>query len=333
MRIQAVALILLLVGCGADGDAPAVDAAAGADAGAVPPLALGLTLHLENATFDAAYFASLDAFARTFEAHGGRVTFEPRREVVTAAAGGLLDWRTLEARGHAVGSHAAVGGTTTMTLDAFTRDVRMRYQQLAPQVTRLDHVSGNCGAVDWVAGVVAVGFKAATASTVLCMYAMAPADRPAPYQNLACNGATDATCHHSYPDTLPARIHPWRAASGAHWLTDDPAGGLVILPGSGSLPCLEEEATSPGTLGSCTFTAEAVTRALADLDAAIAVRDSAQLNTYYWVWGSWKLTAAEAPVLEAFLTELDARRAAGTIAWASVTEMYDAYLAWEATHR
>lgn len=331
MRTALIALTAALAACGGD-DAAAVDAAPEPDAASLPPLALGMTLHLENTTFDAAYFASLDGFARTFEAHGGRLTFEPRTQVVTAAAGGLFDWRTLEARGHAIGSHAAVGGTTSMTLGDFTDQVRMRYQQLAPRVDRLDHVSGTCGDVDWVTGVVAAGFKAATASTVLCLYAMAPADRPAPYQTLACSGPTDATCHHSYPDTLPARIHPWRAATGAHWLTDDPAGGLVILPGSGSLPCLEEEATS-STLSNCTFTAEDVTRALADLDAAIAVRDPGQLNTYYWVWGSWKISAAEAPVLEAFLDELDARRAAGTIAWASVAEMYDAYVAWEAAHR
>jgi hypothetical protein len=305
-------------------------------AGVPAALQLTLTLHLENRTFDAAYFASLDAFARSFEAHGGRLTFEPRGEVVSAAAGPpvLLDWKTLEGRGHAVGSHAGIGGTQATTLQQFTLQAKMRHDQLAPRVQRLDHISGNCGAVDWVKGVVDAGFSATTASTVLCLYAMSPQDRPAPYQDLNCKGATDPTCHQSYPADLVARLHPWRAASGASWLTDDPAGKLVVFPGSGTLPCLEEEATATGmTLATCSFTQADVTRALADLDAAIAALDASRLNTFYWVWGSWSLSAAEQPVLDAFLAAIDQRIATGKVQWSSIARMIDAYGAWEQSHR
>lgn len=299
-------------------------------------LLLGLTLHLENKTFDSAYFASLDSFAKTFEAHNGRLTFEPRNEVVTAAAGPplMLDWKGLEARGHSVGSHAAIGGVDAIPLEQFSSQAKMRYELLKPKVNRLDHISGNCGNVDWVKGVTDVGFVATTAATVLCLYSMPAENRPAEYKNLSCTGSTDPTCHASYPKTVAERIHPWRAGSSANWLTDDPAGKLVIFPGSGTLPCLEEEATSPGKgLPTCTFTQEDVTRALADLDAAIALTDANKINTFYWVWGSWSISAAEQPVLETFLKEVDKRIAKGEVKWAGVGTMLDTYKEWEKTHR
>ena len=183
-------------------------------------------------------------------------------------------------------------------------------------------------------GVIDAGFKATTAATVLCLYSMATADRPSPYQTLACTSATDPTCHQSYPSELSQRIHPWRAASGADWLTDTATGGLVIFPGSGTLPCLEEEATSTsGALPTCTLTQEDVTRALAELDTAIALRDADKLNTMYWIWGSWKISAPEQPVLDSFLAAVDERVSRGEVQWATITQMYDAYVDWERTHR
>lgn len=296
-------------------------------------LALTITLHLENATFDAAYFQALDAFAAKVEKHGGRLTLEPRNTVVTAASSAPInfDWRKMEARGHAVGSHAAIGGTMMQTQAQFEMQAKMRYDQLLPVVNDLKHISGNCGNVDWVTGVTNVGFTATTAATVLCLYAMAPQDRPAEYQNLACSGPTDPICHKPYPEKLAERIHPWRAKNGATWLTNDPTGKLVIFPGSGTLPCLEEEATSMGGgLPTCTFTQEDVNRAMTELDGAIALLDPAKVNTFYWVWGSFSLSAAEEPILEAFLTAVDQRIANGKVEWKNVTEMLDAYVAWEA---
>jgi hypothetical protein len=324
------------VGGGSSSGGGGTAATGGGASATTPKLWLGLTLHLENKTFDTAYFASLDAFARTLEAHGGKVTFEPRDQVVTAAAGPpqLFDWRAMEARGHTIGSHAAIGGTTATPLSTFTAQARMRFQQLAPRVNRLDHVSGNCGSVDWVAGVADAGFKFTTATTVLCLYSIPAQDRPAPYQSLACNGATDPVCHAPYPSAVQDKLHPWRVASGSNWLSDDPNGPLVVFPGSGSLPCLEEEATSSGqSLPTCTFTDEDVTRALAELDEAIAHREADRLNTMYWVWGSWSLSAAEQPVLERFLAAVDERIARGEVQWASLGAMYDAYLEWEHAHR
>lgn len=299
-------------------------------------LRLGMTLHLENKTFDKAYFASLDSFAKTFESHGGKLTFEPRSEVVIAAAGPpqLFDWRMIEARGHAVGSHAAIGGTTATPLATFQSQAKMRYDQLLPRVNRLDHISGNCGNVDWITGIADAGFKFSTAATVLCLYSMQPTDRPAEYQALSCTSPTDPVCHKSYPSDLAMRIHPWRAQDSGHWLTDSKTGRIVLIPGSGTLPCLQEEATaSGGGLPSCTLTTEDVTRALTELDGAIQLLDVNRVNSFYWIWGSWSLSAAEQPILDSFLSEVDKRIATGQVKWSTLPAIYDAYLDWEKTHR
>ena len=335
-----LAALAAFSGCADNGTAGATDMAAGVDlsGGATTPgqLMLGMTLHLENKTFDAAYFASLDAFAKTFEGHGGKLTFEPRDTVVTAAAGPplLWDWKPLEARGHSVGSHAAIGGTTATTLASFTMTAKARFTQLSPRVGRLDHVSGNCGNVDWVTGIADAGFKFTTAATVLCLYSMQAADRPAPYQTLNCTSPTDPVCHTSYPSALAQRIHPWRAQDSGHWLTDSATGRVVVVPGSGTLPCLEEEASSGGVgLPTCTLTQGDVTRALADLDSAIALTDANKVNSMYWIWGSWSITPAEQPVLETFLSEVDKRIAKGQVKWSTLPGIYDAFLAYEKTHR
>jgi len=331
----AVASLALLAACSSDGTG-GMNSPDGGTGTTTTPLLLGMTLHLENKTFDAAYFASLDAFAKTFEQHSGKLTLEPRDVVVSAAAGPpqIFDWKTLEARGHAVGSHAAIGGTMSTTLSTFTSQAQMRFNQLSPRVSRLDHISGNCGNVDWITGIADAGFKFTTAATVLCLYSMQPADRPAPYMSLNCAGATDPVCHTSYPSELSQRLHPWRAQDSGHWLTDNKSGRIVIVPGSGTLPCLEEEAKSTGgSLPTCTLTNEDVTRALAELDAAIPLVDSSRVNSLYWVWGSWSLSAAEQPILESFLSEVDKRIAKGQVRWSTLPAIYDTFVQWEATHR
>lgn len=82
----------------------------------------------------------------------------------------------------------------------------------------------------------------------------------------------------------------------------------------------------------CTLTNEDVTRAINELDAAIALVDPAKINTFYWVWGSFSISAAEKPVLEAFLSAVDQRIADGKVEWKNVTEMHDAFVAWEAAN-
>jgi hypothetical protein len=315
-------------------DAAASDAAT-PDAASRAALSLTVTVHLENhPPYDATWASGLRTFAAAFERHGARLTLEPRPEVLMS---GTIEARTaladLEAAGHSVGSHAATGTMPGLTLSAFTSVLTTDRTQLAAVVSRVDHVSGVCSTLDFVGASAAAGFTFTTGATALCITAMAPADRPAGYETLSCASATDPRCHTSYPTDVAARIHPWRARDGAHWLTDDPTGRLVVFPGSGTLPCLEEESHATTSLPTCTLTSADRTLAASDLAAAIASVDPARVNAFYWVWGNFDPAHVDYTVLDAILGDIDAHVAAGEVRWTTGTEMYDDYLAWEATHR
>ena len=132
------------------------------------------------------------------------------------------------------GSHAGIGDTTATTLTQFTAQAKMRYDQILPRVQRLEHISGNCGNVDWVKGVSDAGFKFTTAATVLCLYSMAQATDRLPYQTLNCTSPTDPTCHKSYLSDPTQAFIPWRAQDS---FTDSATGPLVIFPRqSGTCP-------------------------------------------------------------------------------------------------
>jgi hypothetical protein len=322
---------------GADGaasDAPGSDAPASDVPGAAAVLDLGLTVHLENdAPYDAAWASELDRVAGIFEAHGARLTLEPRQEILMGSPEARAVLATLAARGHAVGSHAALGEMAGLTQAQFELQLTGRRTALEAVVAPVEHVSGICSSLDFVRAAVAAGFTFTTGATAGCLTAMAPADRPAGYADLTCASLATAACHHYYPTDLATRLHPWRARDAAHWLTDDPAGELVVLSGSGTLPCLEEEAANPDRLSRCTLTDGDGALALAELDEALGLLDPAQVNATYWVWGSFTTTGLDDAVLERFLDAVDERVATGAVRWRTAHEVHEEYLAWEASHR
>lgn len=315
-----------------DTDTPDTDAT---DAAVASPLMLTVTVHLENhPPYDLAWANGLRAFATAFEAHGARLTLEPRQEVLMGTSDARSVLVELEGRGHSVGSHAATGSAAGLTQEGFATILAMRRASLDAVVDRVDHVSGICSTLDFVAAASSAGFTYTTGATAACLTAMAPADRPTGYASFACPMPTSPGCHTGYPTDVAARIRPWRALDAAHWLTDDPSGVLVVLPGSGTLPCLEEEAQSSGALPSnCVLDADDQARATADLDDAIAHLDPQRPNTFYWVWGNFDPSNVDYDALDAVLDAIDARTAAGTVRWATAAEMYQAFMAWEATHR
>lgn len=305
------------------------------DAGVASPLMLTVTVHLENhPPYDLAWADGLRAFATAFEAHGARLTLEPRQEVLMGTSDARSVLVELEGHGHSVGSHAATGSAAGLTEEGFAAILTMRRASLDAVVDQVDHVSGICSTLDFVTAASAAGFTYTTGATAACLTAMAPADRPAGYTSFACPMPTSPGCHTGYPTDVAARIRPWRALDAAHWLTDDPHGVLVVLPGSGTLPCLEEEAQSSGALPSnCVLDAADQARATADLDDAIAHLDPQRPNTFYWVWGNFDPSNVDYDALDAVLDAIDVRIAAGTVQWATASEMYQAFVAWEATHR
>lgn len=314
----------------------AVDDTSGGDSSstdAVPalrPANLTITLHLENhAPYDATYAAELRQFADAFAARGGRLTLEPRRALFMPADPAVIETlRQLEAGGHAVGAHAAIGAEDGLSQVDFVTELAAGRAELLDVAARVDHVSGICSPLDFVGAAADAGYAFTTAATVYCLFAMAPEARPEGYEDLVCNGAIDPVCHRSYPDDAALRIRPWRTDTGAQWLTDVPNGRIVLLPGSGSLPCLAEESGGDSLPGDCVLADGDLEIAFADLDASLATRDAAGYFTYYWIWGSWDAASATPEALASLLDGIDERVDAGDLVWANATEMYDGYVAW-----
>lgn len=286
-------------------------------------LMLGMTVHLENNTFDDAYFAELNATAAIFAAHGAYLTFEPRDEVVQAVQMRTDDvFANLEDAGHAFGSHLTFSASSQ---SMFLLLAQMRRNNLLMAVDHVEHGSGACPAdLDWVAGLSEAGFTVSTGTTVNCLLSIPSEMRPAEYTDLVCHGATDATCHRSYPNDIETAMHPWRAGSAATWLTPDPEGSLVIITGRGTLDCLHEEEQPGGAMGgNCTLEQNDLDLALPDLDNAIAHIDPARTNTFYWIWSYGR--ALDHAALEVFLDAVDERVAAGTVQWNTISEMHAAF--------
>lgn len=299
------------------------------------PVQLTITVHLEAGTspgetpYTAAWWDVFDGLVAIFEAHGARLTLEPRVEALAGVGAARLTAH--RARGHEVGVHAVTGTERGATYDTFVRDLRVRGEAVETAVGPIEHTSGNCAAFDWVGGVAETGYGFTTAATVYCLLAIPAAERPPEYRTLTCpGGALDPVCHRAYPDTSEGTVHAWRARSGATWLTDDPTGGVVILPSRGTLDCILEEMR--GVMGgACTLADDDIAVALAELDEAVRVRDPSRPAQQYWVWSYGR--ALDPAALERFLDAVDERVARGEVEWATANDAYHSFVAWEETHR
>lgn len=345
--MRSFVLSVLLLSCSAHEGSTAADAGSttddsGADsspdgAAEAATLRLGMTVHLEEGGagwqfFDdemyATYTDRLRSYGATFVKHGAKLTFEPREQLVAQVAmRGDSIFDELAAMGHSFGSHAAAGAEADLTYESFVATLTDRRESLERVADSVEHVSGNCSELDWVSAVADAGFGFTTGTTVYCLLSMPPDARPPEYQDLECTSAV-GECHASYPSEISERVHPWRPFDGASWLTHNDKGPIVIIPGAGTLPCLEEEAA--GTSGACTLTDGDVKLSLGEVDQAIGYVDANLVNTFYFVW-SFGIDLEEAS-LDAWLTAIDDRVAAGTIVWNTVNEMVQAYVEWEETH-
>ena len=315
-----------------------VDAAGGADASSAidarlagpSPVELAITVHLENGTFDEAWWRTFEDHAARFEAHGAFLTLEPREVTLTAdARRASPSLPRLRARGHEVGLHAAVGASSGATYDAFVRDLVRQRSALEALVGPIEHVSGTCAAFDWAGGVAEAGFSFTTAATVYCLMPVPAAERPAEYRATVCRSPFDpVVCHDPYPQAIDETAHAWRVASGATWLREDDAGRLVVLPGRGTIDCSVEEMGS-GAAGTCVLRDDDVAIALAELDETIAMRDPTRPAQLYWVWSYGR--SLDFDVLERLLVAVDERVARGEARWATANQIHASFVAWEAT--
>jgi hypothetical protein len=322
---MAAALSVGLCACGGT----QTDDAPGDAATASAVLQLGLTVHLEaRAPYEQPYLDRLREYGTFFKNHGGKLTLEPREEMwlkVTGANAGLF--RDLETQGHAFAVHAALGNVPSYA--KFVEELARLRTDLAAKNVTVEHASGQCQNHDWVTGSIEAGYLSMTGGTENCLLALAQQNRPPGYENITC--AKAAECHGVYPQTTAQRLHPWRARAASDWLTDHADGKLVILPSSGTLPCLEEEAAHPDQLSPCTFTQGDINLSKSEIDAALALVDKDKVNQLYFVW-SFGLELSD-DLLEAWFAMLKPYVDQHKIAWKTASEVYASYLAWEKTHR
>lgn len=262
--------------------------------------------HLDQVRFEQ-HARLMRAYASLFETYGAKLTWESKE-----VTDGALEWGDnvlleMQQRGHGVGVHADIGGQKNYDCSRFSADLRAEKQQLESLGVAVRHVSGIVSHCDWVTAASDAGYLFTTGNVAYAVMSMPPESRPAEYRDCQ----TPAACHDVFPAELEARLLPWRANSGADWLTNDPNGKLVILPSSDGL-CLTKNAEQ---------TCDEFFR---ELEQAIALSQPGQVNAYYVSWSLGQ--PIELDALEAWLQRMDAYVRAGQVEWKTLPEMYDAYV-------
>ncbi len=139
------------------------------------------------------------------------------------------------------------------------------------------------------------------------------------------NPATQST------DERMLSSHPWRPSGGCdgtnidRFVAHDPKGQIVFLPeGPVDVVASKQASKGMGPDGNA-YQLDAVRQ---QIEAAVAGRDPDKVNVVHFTLHPKEFDWERE--LEPFLAEVvDPQVEAGTLAWATLTEQYEAYLAWE----
>ncbi|MBC7263629.1 MAG: hypothetical protein H5T64_04635 [Chloroflexi bacterium] len=296
-------------------------------------LYLGIMVHLEGwpdgenqARFNA-HATHVREYADLFERYGARLTLESKE-----FTDGCLRWndnvlKEMEQRGHGIGVHADIGGERNYDCSRFAADLRARKEQLESLGVTVRHVSGIVSHCDWVTAAADAGYLFTSGQVAYAVMSLPPEKRPPQFRNCL----NPAACHQPFPTDLRDRIHPWRMNSGSDWLTHDPNGRLALLPSSGGLACMQEEASSPQrSVTKCEFTQEDIDTFIRQLEEALSYAEPDQVNIYYV---SWSLgSPLDIMLLERWLQSIQPYVQSGQVQWRTLPEMYDEYTRWEQGH-
>jgi hypothetical protein len=287
-------------------------------------IALGVMVHLEGwkgrdqQGFDR-YARIIRGYARQFEQHGAKLTFEAKEPIDHIPQYGDNFLAELEGRGHGVGVHADMGFNRggPVDYDDFARDLRQRRVDAKKLGVEVRHVSGICSAEDWVSAAIEAGYLFHTGDVGFCFASMPREDRPPQFKDCKAPGA----CHDPAVSDLADRLHPWRAKDGATWFRHDPKGKLVIIPSSHTLECYHEATTSTGNHLKCDIDQADIDAFVGELEQAIAMADPSKVNTLYVAWSLGR--PIDEAWMERWLTAIDPFVASGSVVWATLPEMYD----------
>jgi hypothetical protein len=261
-------------------------------------------------------------YADLFEQYGAKLTLESKELTDGSIRWGDNVLLEMEQRGHGIGVHADIGGSLTYDCDRFVADLRAERLQLESVGVQVRHVSGNTSHCDWVTATIEAGYKFTTGTVAYNVMSMPVETRPLEYRDCK----TPSKCHQIYPPDLEDRLHPWRAENGENWLEHDPQGGLVILASDGGLDCIQEELEG-GVTGDCKFNIKDITFVKERVDQALKLATPDRVNFIYFSWSLGKILDQE--IMEVWLESTQEYVDESTVAWATLPEVYDAYLAWE----
>jgi hypothetical protein len=293
-----------------------------------PLLYLGLMVHLEGwgDDLDQEKFEQharlVREYADLFERYGAKLTLESKELTDGSIRWGDNILLEMEQRGHGIGVHADIGGSRTYDCSRFVSDLRAERLQLETLGVQVRHVSGNTSHCDWVRATIKAGYEFTSGTVAYNVMSMPIELRPEQYRDCP----TPAQCHEVYPPDLEDRLHPWRTSDGSNWLEHDPQGELVILASDGGLNCIQEEMEG-GVTSPCVFDIRDTEFIEGQIDRALALATTDEVNFIYFSWSLGKPLDQE--ILETLLQRVEPYIEDGRVAWATLPEIYDAYLAWE----
>ena len=159
--------------------------------------------------------------------------------------------------------------------------------------------------------VIAAGFSVATGLVEFCLKSLAtiPPDYDAARIE-ACS--TPADCHGQAPTDDEHKLHPWHTSTSADWLTDDPAGRLLLVGGESgtTIACLAE-----GGEGTCTPNADDIPIFAGIVRDYVAKRAPGRSNSLAMSW------SIGSPPPAGFVTDLAASVADQPLRWRSVADL------------
>jgi hypothetical protein len=293
-----------------------------------PLLYLGLMIHLEGWGDDRDQEKFIEhanlvrEYADLFERYGAKLTLESKELTDGSIRWGDNVLLEMEQRGHGIGVHADIGGSRTYDCGRFVSDLKAERLQLESLGVQVRHVSGNTSHCDWVRATIEAGYEFTSGIVAYNVMSLPIELRPEQYRDCP----TPAQCHEVYPPDLEDRLHPWRTSDGLNWLEHDPKGELVILASDGGLYCIQEEMEG-GVTSPCVFNVRDAEIIEDQIDHALALATPDQVNFIYFSWSLGKPLDQE--ILEALLQRIESYVADGRVAWATLPEIYDAYLTWE----
>ncbi len=303
-------------------------------------LNLGLMIHIEGwsneETNEDSFIAHAEAirnFADILEEYGLTGTFEARPEFVKACEkwgdNVLLE---LYERGHSIGVHADLGGTSDFGENYYDRFVTLLIENKneMEQLTGVDvrHVSGICSELDWVSAAVEAGYEFTTGGVAYCAMSLPEEDQPEEF--IGCEGA--GACHDTFPTELENRMQPWRISSGEDWLEPNSNGELVYFASDAVLYSLAEENLDDlpeGAMG--VFEEDDVDDFFVRLGEGIGLVEVDEYNTMYFAWsiGNAARVNDNDELYETLFGGLQKYIHSGQVEWKTISQMYDEFLWWE----